>query len=130
MPAALLPWRNRLWWQFVSHRVLRLVVPWVLLAALVASAAAPGALYRAALSVQILAYLVGLAGCWTAVAGRSRVASGIASFLVLNAAAWVAFWVWISGRASRSWAKVRYDQPGPPARQNLPAPRLEAMRKA
>ena len=28
MPAVLLPWRNRLWWQFVSHRAFRLLVPW------------------------------------------------------------------------------------------------------
>src|SRR5262249_24591108 len=31
MPKSLAPWRNRLWWQFVSHRVLRLAVPWALL---------------------------------------------------------------------------------------------------
>ena len=34
LPAVLLPWHNRLWWQFVSHRALRLVVPWALLAML------------------------------------------------------------------------------------------------
>jgi cellulose synthase/poly-beta-1,6-N-acetylglucosamine synthase-like glycosyltransferase len=108
LPAALLPWRNRLWWQFVSHRALRLAVPWALLAALATSAAIPGAIYRAAFAAQVAGYLVGLAGSRPSIAARSRPASAIASFLVLNAAAWVAFWVWISGRSTRAWSKVAY----------------------
>jgi glycosyltransferase involved in cell wall biosynthesis len=113
MPAALLPWRNRLWWQFVSHRALRLVIPWALLAMLVASAAADGAFYRAALWCQVVFYAVGLAGTCQPVGSRVRLASSIASFLVLNAAAWVAFWVWASGRSSRSWSSVEYVLPAP-----------------
>ena len=31
-----------------------------------------------------------------------------ASFLVLNCAAWLAFWVWVSGQAGQSWRKVDY----------------------
>jgi hypothetical protein len=110
LPAVLLPWRNRLWWQFVSHRALRLVVPWALLAMLIVAAVLPGAFYRFAFWSQAGFYLVGLAGCWPVVAARSRLASGIASFLVLNAAAWVGFWVWMSGSAARSWGKVPYDR--------------------
>jgi hypothetical protein len=45
------------------------------------------------------------------VAARSRLASGAASFLVLNAAAWIAFWVWMTGRSGRSWRKVAYSAP-------------------
>jgi cellulose synthase/poly-beta-1,6-N-acetylglucosamine synthase-like glycosyltransferase len=123
LPAALLPWRNRLWWQFVSHRVLRLVVPWALLAALVASAAMSGVAPRVALAAQVGGYLMGLAGCLPSIAARSRLAAAIASFLVLNAAAWVAFWVWISGRSSRSWGKVQYDRAVPPAQQDWAIPR-------
>jgi len=121
MPAALIPWRNRLWWQFVSHRALRLVVPWSLLAVLVVTAVLPGPLYSIAFWSQAIFYLLGLAGCWPAVATRSRLASGIASFLVLNAAAWVAFWVWASGWSSRSWAKIEYPVPAPLARPGQPA---------
>ena len=113
LPAALLPWRNRLWWQFVSHRVLRLVIPWALLAMLVASAASEDAFYRAALGGQLVFYTFGLAGTYPPLGARSRLASSIASFLVLNAAAWVAFWVWACGRSSRSWARVSYPVPAP-----------------
>jgi hypothetical protein len=33
-----------------------------------------------------------------------------ASFLVLNAAAFLAFWVWASGRAGQSWGKIAYQR--------------------
>ncbi len=108
LPSALLPSRNRVWWQFVSHRVLRLAVPWALLAMLITSAALGSPFYRAAFWGQSAFYLMGLGGIWRPVAARSRVASAAASFLVLNAAAWVGFWVWASGRSSRSWGKIRY----------------------
>jgi cellulose synthase/poly-beta-1,6-N-acetylglucosamine synthase-like glycosyltransferase len=106
MPAALLPWRNRLWWQFVSHRALRLAVPWALLVILGTSMALSGPWYRAAFWGQAVFYAAGVAGIRPAIAARFRLASAIASFLVLNAAAWVAFWVWASGRSSRSWARI------------------------
>src|SRR5262249_27578704 len=122
-PAVLLPWRNRLWWQFLSHRALRLVVPWALLALLVAGAASDGPFYRAVLACQLAFTPLGLAGMFPRVGSRSRLAAAIASFLVLNAAAWVAFWVWICGRSSRSWAQVTYQVPAPLARPgHRPAP--------
>jgi len=123
MPTALLPWRNRLWWQFVSHRALRLVVPWSLLVLLIVSAMLPGLVYRSAFGSLVIFHVLGLAGCWPAVATRSRLAAGIASFLVLNTAAWVAFWVWATGRTSRSWGKVSYaDRVGSDAGQSVPLP--------
>jgi poly-beta-1,6-N-acetyl-D-glucosamine synthase len=112
LPAALLPWRNRLWWQFVSHRAQRLVVPWAMLVLLGTSAVLTGPFYRFSFWGQVALLGLGVAGAQKDIARRSRLASTLCSFLVLNAAAWVALWVWFSGRSSRSWAKVRYD--GPP----------------
>lgn len=108
LPAALVPGRNPVWFQFVSHKLLRLAVPWAVLAMLVTSAVLPGPVYRAALAAQAAGFLIGLAGLWPPVGSRSRLASAGASFLVLNAAAWLAFWVWLTGRAGRSWGKVHY----------------------
>jgi cellulose synthase/poly-beta-1,6-N-acetylglucosamine synthase-like glycosyltransferase len=110
LPSALIPWRNRLWWQFVSHKALRLAIPWAMLAALFSSAAVPGRFYRMAFAVQVVAYLIGVLGFRPSIATRSRLISGMASFLVLNVAAWVAFWVWLSGRSVRSWTKVRFSE--------------------
>ncbi|MCW0220427.1 MAG: hypothetical protein OJI67_19020, partial [Prosthecobacter sp.] len=40
-PAWLLPGSNRTWWQLISHKYLRLAVPWLLLAVLLISLGAP-----------------------------------------------------------------------------------------
>jgi poly-beta-1,6-N-acetyl-D-glucosamine synthase len=107
-PALLLPWRNPIWLVFLSHKLMRLVAPWALLGLLPVSLLLPGFLYQLAFWCQVAGYLLGLLG----LAGASgRFASAAASFLVLNSAAWVAFWVWIFGRTGSSWKKVTYDFP-------------------
>ena len=80
----------------------------VLLFSLVSSAFLEGPLYRAAFWSQALMYVVGLAGMHKEAGSRARFASAATSFLLLNAAAWLAFWVWITGRASGSWHKTVY----------------------
>jgi biofilm PGA synthesis N-glycosyltransferase PgaC len=111
LPAALVPWRNPIWLQFVSHKVFRLLVPWALLGALASSLQVPDFFYRTILIAQGFFYLLGLLGLCPAVAARSRLASAAGSFLVLNSAAWLAFWVWLSGKAERSWHKTVYQRP-------------------
>jgi cellulose synthase/poly-beta-1,6-N-acetylglucosamine synthase-like glycosyltransferase len=108
LPSALLPWRNPIWFQFFSHKVFRLVVPWTLLGLLGLSVLLEHSVYRIALYAQLLAYGVALVGIWRRLASRSRVVAAASSFLILNVAAWVAFWVWLSGRAARTWHKVSY----------------------
>jgi glycosyltransferase involved in cell wall biosynthesis len=126
LPGLLLPWRNPLWVQFASHKLLRLAAPWLLLAMLTASAVLAGRVYRAALVAQVVGYAIALAGMDPRVASRSRIASAAASFVVLNAAAWLALWVWASGGAEASWKKVVYrpaDGPSGP-KESLPSPDL------
>ena len=116
LPSALLPWLNPIWVQFLSHKLARLVVPWALPVTLVASLLAEGWIYQVALVVQLFACVLGAVGLVTGRGGRLTTA--LASFLVLNAAAWAAFWVWLTGRAGRSWVKVNYAAP----REVAPAP--------
>jgi cellulose synthase/poly-beta-1,6-N-acetylglucosamine synthase-like glycosyltransferase len=115
LPSALLPWRNPIWFQYVCHKLLRLLVPWCLLAILPLGAVLAWVsgswLYGGLTLAQLAGYAVALAGFHPAVATRSRLASAGASFLVLNSAAWVAFWVWALGRAGQSWTKTRYTEP-------------------
>src|SRR5207248_5459816 len=108
LPALLLPWRNPVWYQLLSHKLLRLAVPWALLGVLAASFVLPGPFYQAAFWTQVGGYAVGLLGACTRAGARLRLVSAAGSFLVLNAAAWLAFWVWLTGRAGRSWYKVTY----------------------
>ncbi|MDB5173074.1 MAG: glycosyl transferase [Phycisphaerales bacterium] len=108
LPAALLPWRNPVWFQFISHKLLRLVVPWALLGMLVAGGMLEGAGYRMLLAAQLAFYAAALVGIVRGSRVRLRLASAASSFVVLNAAAFLAFWVWITGNAGRSWTKVTY----------------------
>jgi cellulose synthase/poly-beta-1,6-N-acetylglucosamine synthase-like glycosyltransferase len=114
LPQALLPWRNPIWAQFVSHKLLRLVVPWMLLAVFFASSLLDGPLYRIALVAQVIFYALALIALAGGPGSRWRVTTAAAAFVVLNAAAWLAFWVWICGRAEGTWKRVAYDVPLPP----------------
>ncbi|MBV8146487.1 MAG: glycosyltransferase family 2 protein [Gammaproteobacteria bacterium] len=111
LPQSLLPWRNPIWVQFISHKLLRLLVPWALIAVLISSALLDGWFYRAALGAQLLFYGAALLALAGALPARSRLAAAAASFVVLNAAAWLAWWVWLCGRAQGTWKKVTYDAP-------------------
>ncbi len=125
LPGALLPWRNPVWIRLFSHKLARLLVPWALPVLLASSALAEGTFYHAALAAQGLLYALGAVGLLARRGGKLTAAP--ASFLVLNAAAWVAFWVWLGGRTDRSWVKVSYDRPsGPPPAPVEVAPREEA----
>jgi|HubBroStandDraft_4_1064222.scaffolds.fasta_scaffold06582_4 biofilm PGA synthesis N-glycosyltransferase PgaC len=114
LPQALLPWRNPIWAQFVSHKLLRLVVPWMLLGVFLASSLLDGTIYRIALVAQVIFYGLALIALAGGPGSRWRLATSAAAFVVLNAAAWLAFWVWISGRAEGAWKKVAYDVSLPP----------------
>ena len=73
-PRLLLPWRNRVWLQYASHKIGRLIVPWALLAIFVASLAlaAHHLFYLGVLGAQVLFYL--LAGCGAVLEHRGRIA--------------------------------------------------------
>jgi len=114
LPQALLPWRNPIWAQFVSHKLLRLAVPWMLLGVFLASTLLVGPVYRIALVAQIIFYGLAIVALAGGPGSRWRVAAAAAAFVVLNAAAWLAFWVWICGRTEGVWKKVAYDVSLPP----------------
>ncbi len=119
LPHALVPWHNPVWFTLVSHKLMRLVVPWALIATAGLSAALGGPLYHGLLGVQMFVTLVALLGMTPFVAHRSRTLAALGSFLILNAAAWLGFWVWITGKTARSWTKTTYRVP---AAHALPIP--------
>jgi len=127
LPWSLLPWENPVWLQWVSHKLLRLVVPWALIALFVANVmlvvyhppswltgGVPTAdiwaewFFPVFLALQALGYAVGLAGMIEAIGTRIKLAGAAGSLLVLNAAAFLAFWVWITGRTGTAWHKIDY----------------------
>jgi cellulose synthase/poly-beta-1,6-N-acetylglucosamine synthase-like glycosyltransferase len=106
LPRSLLPWKNPIWFQFVSHKLCRLPIPWVLAALLILAAMLHGTIYTVALWSQLLFYGFGITGMITG--SRVKLLSAASAFLMLNGAAWLAFWVWITGRCEKAWRKANY----------------------
>jgi len=99
----LAPWllssQNAIRFEFASHKLSRLAVPFALMALLIASMFLPQPLYRAALVAQLAFYalsLVALAGL--KIGPLSRIADPARTFVVLNFAAMVAFINFVAGR--------------------------------
>jgi poly-beta-1,6-N-acetyl-D-glucosamine synthase len=102
------PWvlsrANPLRFEFVCHKLLRLLVPFALVAAFVSSMLLSGTLYRIAFDAQItLCLLAGLASLRPRLGIITRIANVSLAFLVLNAAAAVALFYFVSGK-KQVWA--------------------------
>jgi biofilm PGA synthesis N-glycosyltransferase PgaC len=103
------PWllstKNPVLFRFVSHKLLRLVVPFALAAALVTTISAPGFVYRIALIIQLLFYGLSLVALlrlnWGPLA---RLADASLTFVLLNTAAAVAFANFIT-RRNPAWGR-------------------------
>ena len=97
-PAWVLPWRNRLWWMLISHKYLRLLVPWLMIAAFVLSVmGASHPFVRVVLILQVLCYAAGLLG--SLVKGiPSRLVTIPAGFLLLQASCFMAFFAYVRHR--------------------------------
>jgi cellulose synthase/poly-beta-1,6-N-acetylglucosamine synthase-like glycosyltransferase len=99
----LAPWllgsSNAIRFEFVSHKLLRLVVPFALLGLLISSLFLSGSLYRAALIAQLVFYALSLVAIGGIKLGPlSRIADPARTFVVLNSAAMVAFVNFVIGR--------------------------------
>ncbi len=101
-----LPWENPVWFQFLSHKVSRLLVPYALAICLVCSAFAGGLLIRMALLAQLLFYALALAGAVWSPARRIRVVSFAYVFSEMNLAAVLALGRFVRGRADGRWEKT------------------------
>jgi cellulose synthase/poly-beta-1,6-N-acetylglucosamine synthase-like glycosyltransferase len=97
----------RILWAYGSHKLLRYIVPFLLVTAAVAGAAAwllgwwPGALLVAAVVVPLLLAPLGLLGLPGLL---GRVCKVPLYFVMINAASAVGMWRGVRGRAEASWA--------------------------
>ena len=99
----LAPWllsgKNPLRFEFVSHKLLRLLVPFAMIGLLVASAWTGGIFYRACFWGQIGFYTLSfLAIAEIRLGGLARLADPAKTLVLLNAAALVAFMNFVTGR--------------------------------
>ena len=99
----LAPWllssSNPLRFEFVSHKLLRLAVPFALTASLVTAALLPQPIYKIALVMQVGFYAMSLLALGKSGRGPlGRVADAAFTFVVLNTAAAVAFANFVTGK--------------------------------
>ncbi|WP_263366344.1 glycosyltransferase family 2 protein [Edaphobacter bradus] len=102
------PWllslKNPLLFRFISHKLLRLLVPMLLIVMLITSALAGGAFYHAIFSIEVLFYLMAALGGLGTPIRRFKPIAIASTFVVLNAAAALAFCNFITGR-NKVWAR-------------------------
>jgi cellulose synthase/poly-beta-1,6-N-acetylglucosamine synthase-like glycosyltransferase len=98
----LAPWllspSNPLLFRFISHKLLRLLVPLLLLLMLMASAIATGPFYRAIFWLQVLFYVLAAFGTFSPAAKKFKPIGIASTFVMLNAAAALAFYNFAAGR--------------------------------
>ncbi len=110
----LAPWvlsgENPIRFEFVSHKLLRLISPFALALALLTSALLPGPIYRVALIMQLAFYALSLAAILQFVRGPlGRMANAASTFVILNTAAVVAFANFMVGRRPE-WGPAGIEQ--------------------
>jgi biofilm PGA synthesis N-glycosyltransferase PgaC len=107
-PRWLVPWRNPIWWEFVSHKIGRLVSPLLLATCLIANLVLLSVpLYQVLLAVQVAFYAMALAGYVCQRAGiRSRLAGACLMFVALNTVTVAALWDALRGRFRATWQRT------------------------
>lgn len=105
-PRWLIPWKNRLWWQLIAHKYLRLCGPLLLLAVLGSSLLlCNNSLYRTALLFQAAFYVLAALGMLLPI--RSKIVTLPAGFVFLNAAVVRAFWHYLVTPNPARWQTKR-----------------------
>lgn len=106
----LAPWlvsfRNPAFVRFISHKLLRLAVPFAMAAMLLASLCLHGIFYRLALAAQLVFYALAVVALMRLprLGAVARAADAAGTFVVLNTAALVAFTNFITGRKA-AWSR-------------------------
>lgn len=106
-PSLFMPLKNPIWWRFLSHKIFRLIVPFMLPLLLLSSIMAEGFLYRLTMYLQVAFYLTALTGWLVPYSRTFRIVNLSYFFITLNAVALTGFWHWASGRCDNVWKPVR-----------------------
>ena len=107
-PRWALPWRNPIWWEFMSHKIARLLLPVLLATALVSNLLLLSDRVYAALMVgQAACYVAAMLGWLCQRAGyRSRVLGLFLMFLTLAGSTMLALWDASRGRFRPAWKRT------------------------
>jgi hypothetical protein len=103
-PGWLLPWRNRLWWQLIAHKYLRLLMPIFLITLAVANGALLSIPFYRVTGVMQVAFYALAAG---AAVTRARLFAIPGGFVFLNYNVLRGFGEYVTGRSGRGWSGAR-----------------------
>jgi cellulose synthase/poly-beta-1,6-N-acetylglucosamine synthase-like glycosyltransferase len=107
-PGWLLPSQNRLWWQLISHKYLRLVAPLILVLLFVSNALiASTPAYKVAFVGQLVFYSLAAIGL-VFPRLRFRLVSIPAGFCFLNLMVVAGFWQYLRSPGHSAWASVKH----------------------
>lgn len=109
-PSLILPWRNPIFFEFVSHKILRLLSPFLLLACAGANVALgmDAWMYRITGALQGMFYLLATVGWITALQGkRAPGLSAFTAFVQLNGMTLLGWYDYITGNVQVSWSRTR-----------------------
>jgi len=105
-PWLFLPNENPVWFQFICHKVFRLLVPYALVVCLLSSLVAPGWFYATAAIIQIIFYAVAGMGLTQPGWRKNRWISFACVFVELNWAAVAGLVIYLRGHAAVTWKRV------------------------
>lgn len=102
-PGLLIPWINPVWGRFVSHKLMRLVCPWAMMA-IVVGGITMGTLIGLAVAIATIGLIIaGVIGLQTSIGQNQKWFAAAGSFVLLNWAAVLAAWYYFTGRSDRLW---------------------------
>ncbi|MHB1669891.1 MAG: glycosyltransferase family 2 protein [Thiomonas sp.] len=104
-PQLLLPWRNPIFIQFVSHKLLRLLAPWAMSLALLSNVALAlhSTFYAALLALQLAFYALPLLGALVPACRNCGLVKLATTFIALNGYAMLGFFEFLTNRNAHLW---------------------------
>ena len=104
-PQLLLPWRNPIFMQFVSHKLLRLLAPWAMLLVLLSNIALAlhSTSYAVLLALQLAFYALPALGALVPACRNVGPVKLAATFIALNGYAMLGFFEFLTNRNTHLW---------------------------
>ncbi|MCD6366530.1 MAG: glycosyltransferase family 2 protein [Bacteroidales bacterium] len=96
------PWKNPIWFRFISHKICRLIVPFLLSILLVCSLLSNSLFYQIILWMQVGFYFIALMGL-VPIFRDIKIINFSYFFLTMNLITAGGFFVWCTGKCKNAW---------------------------
>lgn len=96
------PWKNPIWFRFISHKICRLIVPFLLLLLLICSLLGQSLFYQLVSWIQVGLYSIAFMG-YVPKFRRIRLINTAYFFLKMNLITAGAFFIWCTGKCKDAW---------------------------